>query len=169
MNSPSCASVPCSSQSSTASTSWSNSACAAHSASSGATSGSDDLAGRVDGDVAQRQCVLAELGLAGRVAPQQPEPVGPFARDLEQGAGAAAGFEALGDVGEEQLDLALEDLLEHRPVEQLLAREVPVDDQLRDLGRRRDLVHRGGGVSGMGEGLGRGLQHRQAPGRAPAA
>ena len=129
---------------------------------------SDDPARGVDRDVAQRECVLAELRLAGCVAPEQPEAVGPFARDLEEGPGAALGFEALGDVGEEELDLALEHLLEHRPVERLLGLEVAVDDELRDAGGRRDLVHRGRRVAGVRERFGGRLEDGQAPGRAPA-
>ncbi len=167
-NSSSCAARPWSSQSRTASTRWSNSVCAAHSASSGATSGVTTSRAAFDRDVAQVQRVVAELRFPGRVAPQQAEAVGPFAGDGEQRAGAALGLEALGDVRQEQLDLAVEDLLEHGAVERLLRLEVAVDDQLRDAGRRRDLVHRRRRVPRVRERLGRGLEHGEAAGRAPA-
>ena len=72
------------------------------------------------------------------------------------------------DVGEEQLHLPLEDLPEHLAVERLLGREVAVDDELGDAGRRRDLVHRRRRVAGVREGLGRGLEDGQAPDRTPA-
>src|SRR5439155_3277558 len=46
--------------------------------------------------------------------------------------------------------------------------EVAIDDQLRDAGRRRDLIHRGRRVARVREGLCRGLQNRLAPGGVPS-
>ncbi len=100
--------------------------------------------------------------------PQQPEPVGPLARDFEQRPGAPFGLESLGDVRQEQLDLAFEHLLEHGAVERLLGPEVPVDDESRDAGGGRDLLHRGRRVAAVRECLRRRLEHGQPPGRAAA-
>ena len=58
------------------------------------------------------------------------------------------------------------DVLEHGGVERILRVEVPVDDQARDPGGGRDVVHRRVGEPTLGEGRGRRPEDRRPAGRA---
>ena len=78
----------------------------------------DDLAGRADRDVAQLQRVSARTAVrAPRAATARRKPSGHSRATVEQRAGRARGLQPWAMLLEEQLGLAVEDLLEHGAVQ----------------------------------------------------
>ena len=145
----SCAAAPWSSQSSTASTRWSNSVCAAHSFISGATNGA--TTSRAAPTATSRRCSAYSANCGSRAAWRHSsrKPSGHSRATASSARVVPVGAEL--DVREEELDLAVEDLLEHGAVEVLLGLEVPVDDELGDAGGSGDLLHRGGRIPAVPE------------------
>jgi len=112
----------------------------------------DDLVGQIDLQLVHLFGEGGELRLARRVLEEQAEPVGLLAGGGQQRgeheAAPLGPLDALAPLGRQPVG----HLGEHGPVEVLLRVEVAVDDEPGDAGLGRDVVHRGAGETGAGEG-----------------